>query len=288
LLEVLIAIFVMAIGMLSLLTLFPVGALSMAQALKDGRAAQAGVNAVGVAKVLNLAQDTTVQTALANSSAANPGGCGLAYVDPCGVASYTLPGTVAFPWFPRTTVTGLVPTTSPPTLMAEALRWCSVLDEIEFNPAVGTATPTAPLQRANRFTWAYLVKQAAPQSNIAFVSIAVYQNRPQITPPDETGSVYQANSYSVSPPPSLVTPAAKGSTTVVLNQVTPPSPWPPPIRSGTWILGLSQGDAKFYRVVATTTTANGLQIVLQSPLQTSINWVIVMEYVAEVFEAGLL
>jgi hypothetical protein len=40
--------------------------------------------------------------------------------------------------------------------------------------------------------------------------------------------------------------------------------------------------------VATTTTANGLQIVLQSPLQTSINWVIVMEYVAEVFEAGLL
>ena len=49
LLEVLIAIFVMGIGMLALLTLFPLGALSMAQALRDDRLAHGGRNAAALA-----------------------------------------------------------------------------------------------------------------------------------------------------------------------------------------------------------------------------------------------
>jgi len=48
--EVLVAIFVMAIGLLALLTLFPLGALSMAQAIKDGRTAQAAKNAFAIAE----------------------------------------------------------------------------------------------------------------------------------------------------------------------------------------------------------------------------------------------
>jgi prepilin-type N-terminal cleavage/methylation domain-containing protein len=42
LIEVLVAIFVMAIGLMALLTLFPLGALEMAQAIKDQRAADTG------------------------------------------------------------------------------------------------------------------------------------------------------------------------------------------------------------------------------------------------------
>lgn len=45
LIEVLVAIFVMAIGLLALLTLFPLGALRMAQAIQDERTAQAAVSA---------------------------------------------------------------------------------------------------------------------------------------------------------------------------------------------------------------------------------------------------
>lgn len=45
LLEVLVAIFVVAIGLLALLTLFPLGALRMGQALKDDRTTQAALNA---------------------------------------------------------------------------------------------------------------------------------------------------------------------------------------------------------------------------------------------------
>jgi hypothetical protein len=45
LVEVLIAMFIMALGLMSILALFPVGALQMAQALKDQRCAEAAANA---------------------------------------------------------------------------------------------------------------------------------------------------------------------------------------------------------------------------------------------------
>jgi hypothetical protein len=59
--EVLVAIFVMAIGLLALLTLFPLGALSMAQAIKDGRTAQSSKNAFAIAEALNIHKDPFVQ-----------------------------------------------------------------------------------------------------------------------------------------------------------------------------------------------------------------------------------
>jgi prepilin-type N-terminal cleavage/methylation domain-containing protein len=51
LVEVLVAIFIMAIGLLALLTLFPLGALNMAQAIKDQRVAEAGRNAGAIADI---------------------------------------------------------------------------------------------------------------------------------------------------------------------------------------------------------------------------------------------
>src|SRR2546421_11874148 len=47
LVEVLMAIFIMGIGLMALLTLFPMGALQMAQALKDQRAAEEAASAIG-------------------------------------------------------------------------------------------------------------------------------------------------------------------------------------------------------------------------------------------------
>jgi hypothetical protein len=51
LLEALTAIFIMAIGLLALLTLFPIGAMSMAQAIKDDRCAQTASQADGLMRV---------------------------------------------------------------------------------------------------------------------------------------------------------------------------------------------------------------------------------------------
>src|SRR5438128_9401464 len=55
--EVLVAIFVTSIGLLALLTLFPLGALSMAQAIKDDRTAHAAANAEAIALVRSLRYD---------------------------------------------------------------------------------------------------------------------------------------------------------------------------------------------------------------------------------------
>jgi prepilin-type N-terminal cleavage/methylation domain-containing protein len=52
LVEVLVAIFIMGIGLLAILSLFPLGAVQMAQALKDQRAAEAAANSAAYARVI--------------------------------------------------------------------------------------------------------------------------------------------------------------------------------------------------------------------------------------------
>jgi hypothetical protein len=54
LVEVLVAIFVMAIGMITLLTLFPLGLLSMAQAIKDDRTALAAASAAAIERIWDI------------------------------------------------------------------------------------------------------------------------------------------------------------------------------------------------------------------------------------------
>jgi prepilin-type N-terminal cleavage/methylation domain-containing protein len=60
LIEVLITIFIMGIGMLALLTLFPVGALSMGRALMQDRATQAATNAEAIAFAQDIRHDLVV------------------------------------------------------------------------------------------------------------------------------------------------------------------------------------------------------------------------------------
>src|SRR5579885_1848168 len=56
--EVLVAIFIMGIGLLSLLVLFPLGALNMAQAIKDNRATQSCTNAYAAFQMLKTTSGT--------------------------------------------------------------------------------------------------------------------------------------------------------------------------------------------------------------------------------------
>ncbi len=57
LLEVLVAIFIMGIGLMALLVLFPLGALRMAAAIQNERAAQAGVSASALANMADIRRD---------------------------------------------------------------------------------------------------------------------------------------------------------------------------------------------------------------------------------------
>src|SRR5437667_12615622 len=63
LVEVLIAIFVMAIGLMALMALFPLGAFRMSGALQDSRASQVGNAASALATARTIRQDSSVLAA---------------------------------------------------------------------------------------------------------------------------------------------------------------------------------------------------------------------------------
>src|SRR5438132_8659794 len=69
LIEVLVSIFVTAIGLLAILALFPVGAFSMATAIKNGRCVQASINAKALANSARIWQDSPL-----TSQFTSPGG----------------------------------------------------------------------------------------------------------------------------------------------------------------------------------------------------------------------
>lgn len=117
LVEVLVAIFVTAIGLLALLALFPLGALTMAQAIKDDRTATAAANAAAAAEAHIVRQSPWVTDSppapdpfinpaipgspisinLRNAHSDLPGFP--VYVDPIGFQAYTgLTGLQGPPW----------------------------------------------------------------------------------------------------------------------------------------------------------------------------------------------
>src|SRR5262245_2760610 len=122
--EVLVAIFCCGLGLMALMTLFPLGAINMAQALKDDRSGHAAGNASSIFRTLwrvNL-----------ESGAPNPIEADLmqgpVYVDPLG-----------FIWFGNQPLPGGIPRRSFNNMtFQQAMRWCTLLDDIRFQP---NATP---------------------------------------------------------------------------------------------------------------------------------------------------
>src|SRR5579862_7466045 len=117
LMEVLIAIFVMGIGLLAVMAMFPLGASSMARAIKDDRAGHAAANAKALAIALNVRFDSYV-TSQFNTAYPLDGPSNPVLVDPLGYMSYSpssgtqnavapiagRPGPGGQPLLPRTTV----------------------------------------------------------------------------------------------------------------------------------------------------------------------------------------
>jgi hypothetical protein len=83
--EALMAILVMAIGLLALLTLFPLGAVSMYQSIKDERCAELSINATGQYKAFGINNDPAVVIA-------SPSGTGTIFEDPWPLLTAGAPG----------------------------------------------------------------------------------------------------------------------------------------------------------------------------------------------------
>jgi prepilin-type N-terminal cleavage/methylation domain-containing protein len=312
LVEVLVAIFVMGIGLLALLTLFPLGALSMAQAIRDDRCAHCAANAFAFAEVQSIRSNGSV-TALFN----NPGG-GLpnlaafpsydgpsypVFVDPQGF--FFSVGTAAM-WVgdvnPGTNPTfraGAIPRSnlSFVTTPALAQRWFSLLDDIRF---VDGGTPdlgSGQIKYDGNFTWAYLLRRPrAAVPSVVDASVVVFNQRPLapaagLNPREAT---YDRANFDTTR--NVITLSWGGG---ALQTAAPQ------VRPGSWVLDVTiapplatglpgRPHGYFYRVTEVTENgANSVDLSFATTFkdfpqnqQTNAGVVIVFDGVAEVFDKG--
>jgi hypothetical protein len=276
LIEVLVAIFVMGIGMMALLTLFPLGALSMAKAIRDDRAAQVGINATGTAALRNIRSDPG-DTAFSWPSLAsimkNPTNYfGLAagslpdadpekksypvLVDPVGYQSSVAPfhrRAAGSLWLPRYQPTFVATSTQP---VARTFQWFTLLDDLAFDSEensnnVGNPKNLLPgvVERYSRYSWAYLVQQPrTADTAVVNLSVIVFDGRPlgltgNLTPSE---TLYEGFSSPISEV------AFDASSNVIRVRWEFFNSLIPQVRAGDWVLDASrvqkESHGYFYRV----------------------------------------
>jgi hypothetical protein len=212
LVEVLVAIFVMGIGMIALLTLFPLGAIRMAQAIQDNMCSNAVVNANATATIFDIRNDPYVSKPFwynpptattpvdvftdklptSSRNPADPNGPSYpVWVDPVGIqlfgskwlAATSYPGLIA-----RSPVSFMYNAGNAPNASAVA-KWFWMLDDLIFdsNEASGTGgtpfnfspVPPSVIRRDVRYSWAYLMQRPrSSDPSIVTCNIAIFKNRP--------------------------------------------------------------------------------------------------------------
>ncbi len=291
LLEVLVAIFVMAIGLLALLVLFPLGALSMQSAIQFQRASEAGYNAVGIGEMKSVAQDTRLlvpgdpflnpytPAIKGVNNASNYGSSYPVLVDAIGwrasvggsAAQLLVGGTGSF--LSRRTVS-YVNTT------LDAYHYFADLNDIDWeNGAFGTTNslagtprwllPGGPgFTRNISYSWGYLLQR--PRYGDACVvdaQIVVYNSRSVSLSGTLTLPEYVYNNIV------YINPA---SNTFTVNYGVQVPPLPPPVRVGDWVLdntpitnpdGTGTAHGYFYRVVATNDTGGAVELEVEQPMR---------------------
>jgi hypothetical protein len=192
------------------------------------------------------------------------------YVDPVGaqIGAPYIGGNV--PGIPR-----CIPSTI--TAPIQVLQWFTLTDDLTFQ--VNGVPGGTPLQREDRYSWAYLVRQPYYGAGSTRTTVVVYSGRSQniLGETAYTGVTYSAGNTVT------VTPAAGQE--------------PPAVRNGSWVLdatvtnalGAPEPHGFFYRVVGNTDLGGGsYQLEFETPIKATTGGaygvLVVMDNVAEVFE----
>jgi prepilin-type N-terminal cleavage/methylation domain-containing protein len=282
LVEVLVAIFIMAIGALAILAMFPLSVASMARAIQDDRTAHSAANARAIGEALNIRFDNIV-TPYFNLNSINGNVFAVplkdsqsfpVYVDPVGYYTYsaTTRSFVATTNIPRCSlscidnVPALVQAKGPgPTLLYQtqsALRWCSLLDDITFAPNGMPDLSSGTVDREISYSWAWMIRR--PRYGVAGnvdVSVVVYSQRSFNTsfPAGAKETAYQS---TLVPDTGNPTPNQYLLNKVTLTWTAGLSPQPR-VEEGSWLLDATPGpqvkvganmlyqpgNSAFYRVV---------------------------------------
>jgi hypothetical protein len=310
LIEVLVAIFIMGIGMITLLTLFPLGALNIASALKDDRTSQAAANADSLANGKVVRHDGRVNGQFNNQvNAVKAMGGSLSipsspvYVDPHGVLQgLGFVGRVApvaqNPGIARTDATYVEnPSGSGIANLDTNLTnlYFTLLDDYNFtNAGVPDSAGANEIQRYGRFTWAYMMRRPKlGDEHVVDMTVVTYYNRPPQNLTEERVFTTATRTLDAAGNPTT-------QLTIPYTAATKPK-----IRKGGWILDATldvvpgSGDpgtvrGYFYRVVDISESGgNTMTLELQYPLKsarlgikTTACTIVEMDNVSEVFERG--
>jgi hypothetical protein len=262
--EVLVAIFVCGLGLMALMTLFPLGALNMAEALKDDRCGHCAANATAILR-------TMWRLSLENSATqADPGfqalqgklAAGPVYIDPVGFNGYggqPLPG-------------GIQRVTLNNANYQQALRWCTLLDDIRFQPNATPEGNAGAIYRDGRYSWAWMVRQLDPYSRVLVFQVVVYHNR---------SMAQNVGLVPIGEVPGMGT-AFTGPNTATVTYGAKPS-----IKKGGWIL--DGGSGYFYRATAVQDLGGSLNLTVDTPFRNGgVGPIVFLDNVAEVFERSTL
>jgi hypothetical protein len=320
LIEVLAAIFIMGIGTLAILVLFPLGALSMARALKDDRCATLAINSDALCWATNLRNDAAISGRLRNPPAGNlAGGIAIQPPDPLqeGYPVFIDPYFTVTPGAgpciggtdaggnPRTAIVRVAPSFVPDQAACE--RWFNLTDDLTFTntglPAVSGPDPV----RQGRYTYAYMLRQQQSQDPAsANCTVIVYSGRLVNLPQPEPLIFDQTHG---GPEPRFSALPNKGDTEINITWAAGQEP--PGISRNGWIYDVtyrpllprngprSGVHGEFYRVVEATLTGNTMRIQIDPPLRHNyVNPVVgfppipagprfaILEHAVEVFDRG--
>jgi prepilin-type N-terminal cleavage/methylation domain-containing protein len=320
--EVLVAMGILAVGMLSLMALFPIGATNMVQAIQDDRASQAVDNADAVGRIQwklaylsdngnsnglirddasAISNEPLLISALDNDGATTipPTSTGPSFpvlVDPIGYIYQpvaTRNNVAGLAPFPRRTfrlVAGL-PAGLQPTA---AIRLSTVLDDFTFNAAGLADASTGAIDRGGRYNVAWLYQR--PNNSIRHevnLTVLVFAGRPvSDVPAKETAS----GAITVNP----------GETNVsCVFPLGPNAKRPPGLTKGRPIALVGRADvpgtvnpvADFYRVVNITElpTPGAFSFELDRPIRAAAGpgapynvQVVVFEHLYEAIDRGII
>jgi hypothetical protein len=273
--EVLMAIFVMAIGLLSVMALFPLGSASMARAIKDDRLGHAAANAKAIGIARNVRFDPNLQYATTNGQVkwyfdnpdptdtqggndAKPDGPSYpVFVDPVGALSYS---TGFNNWIAgnNNTASGnnlgvvrVLPSFAKNT--TDMLKWCTLLDDITFGidgkPLI--ARGNTFFERGGNYSWAWMLQRPkSGNASVVNMTAVVYSQRAlsgagllsgkEVAYPGS--QCYGGDLPTVSNPTATYDPSPPPGTTTALLYIPPGTPLPQ-ISQGSWVLDVSSNKA---------------------------------------------
>lgn len=239
LVEVLATIFILAVGMLSILILFPVGAMKVKAALNNERTALAASN--GISNLAILAKTKVLDLSKMQFSATLNDGRTVAFFD----QSAGISGTTQYP---SSTPASQFPI--PVNFSADNTRvpggdltifrknWFSLQDDIEWDESGSVG---AVVSRGQSFTTAYLIRS---ERGLYDVTVLVYNGR--------SPSLYDSANDQQLSLGTMADAGATGNTAIALSKL-PTKDEGRTIDKGSWIVETSNREYEYYQIQSVNT-----------------------------------